>query len=433
MMAVENIVRALRGSVGVAEFIVTQRRVDELRRHVGTQSSLDRRREQISEAQLFVDRRQGRGQSRLQLLEEQALPAQIRDASVRALASIGPSWRLQPPAAPARVTVSDRGWQHAPAEIIESALEQFISHLPSDMRALELDLVFSRDSQETVVSTGLHGSFERTLLAVSAKLQKGTARPIPVQWMARRQADLAWQEGMQRASRLSLDYQDAKPLEASAVDVLLLADAYAPTAIDDYGIWTAIVEQCSAELFRHGMARYGLGQAITPVPASGDTLGASSDGTIDYALHSAPFSSDGQAVRRFPLVQQGLAAGHAIDHREAALAGMSANGGVRNLSIAGGSKSLEELMIPGGRPLLIVERVAQVQASPRGSLLLQIDCARSVRKSATGPQEERTRGGVLSGDIYQWLEHAYYSREMHSSPGYRGPKGIRFDGLWVQS
>ena len=157
-----------------------------------------------------------------------------------------------------------------------------------------------------------------------------------------------------------------------------------------------------------------------------------SDGTTDFGLHSAPFGDDGQPVRRFAMVDKGIAAGHAVDHREAALAATTANAGVRGLQIEGGTQSVEELMSPGERPLLVVDRISKLATDPRGRIAMHLDFA-TWRRQALGQSvhEERSLGGVLCGDLYHWLEDAYYSNEMHDLLWCRVPKAIRFNGVRV--
>src|SRR5437868_1530326 len=70
-------------------------------------------------------------------------------------------------------------------------------------------------------------------------------------------------------------------------------------------------------------------------PAAAPTT-ITSDGARDYGLRSAPVGEEGDAIRKFPLIERGISSGLALSMREAALRGQDPNGGVRNLVIAPG-------------------------------------------------------------------------------------------------
>lgn len=434
MMRPRALAGALSAAVGIDEYIVSHRRLEGVRRTVGSGTSEEELGGSTLAAQLFADRREGRGQCHVQIRDERPLSPQIRDATARALAATGPSWHLRPPSAPARVHVSDSEWQHAPREIVDQALQDFISNLPSGVRALQVQLDFAREDLGVIASNGFDDHYRRTGLSVRAVLQAGSGQAVPLHMHARQRSDLHWQESIAAAARLSMDYRTATPLTARSCDLVFRSDAYAPRDEADFGMWTPLVQQCSAERFRSGIARYTIGQSITPDAARGQPLTMHSDGTRDFGLHSAPFGDDGQPVRRFAMVDKGIAAGHAVDHREAALGATTANAGVRGLQIAGGAHSMEELMSPGERPLLVVDRLSTLATEPRGRIAMHIDLATwRTQPAGQSVHEERCVGGVLCGDLYHWLTDAYYSREMHEMLWCRAPKVIRVNGLQVHS
>ena len=106
-------------------------------------------------------------------------------------------------------------------------------------------------------------------------------------------------------------------------DLELIAAAHAPVAgpcslvlhteamlHGGLGVWEAFVPQADAATERQGLARY---REHAPIVEGADTvsepLTIESDGARAYGLASEPLGEEGGAVRRFPLVQRGIAAG----------------------------------------------------------------------------------------------------------------------------
>jgi hypothetical protein len=155
---------------------------------------------------------------------------------------------------------------------------------------------------------------------------------------------------------------------------------------------------------------------------------------MNYGLRSAPFDAQGQAVRRFSLVEDGRATGHSVDYRDAARSRANANGGVRNLVVGAGATTLEQLQRPESRPLLVVHRLSDLHTEDRGACCLRVESGEWRHHDATGALASKAvRGGVLSGNIYDWLTRAHFTRETEDLLWYQGPQAIRFNQLQVQA
>ncbi|HKE20487.1 MAG TPA: metallopeptidase TldD-related protein [Kofleriaceae bacterium] len=155
-----------------------------------------------------------------------------------------------------------------------------------------------------------------------------------------------------------------------------------------------------------------------------DAFTLESDGTIDFAPMSAPFGDLGEPVRRFDLVRDGVAAGLALDHREAALARMAPNGGVRNLVLAPGATAAATLGQPGQRHLLDVAELDWIDADPRSGVLTAAIGLAHVRGAPV-------TGGLVVGNAFDLLGRARLSSEMAMLSWFRGPIAIRIDGVDV--
>jgi predicted Zn-dependent protease len=198
-----RLIEALESTLGVDEFIVSERRRVALVRPLG--EGEERRVEgRELEAHLFVDHERGRGQSRFLVPPDGDLRTLVRDSAVRALSALGPSWRLRPPAAPARVNVSDVNWQRSLEDSIEALEEVFRSHLPSSLRVLEGEIELSRVDTRALLSNGFDNRYRSTEARVSLRLQAEGGEPVPLRMHARRRKDLRWAEELAGAEQRSL-------------------------------------------------------------------------------------------------------------------------------------------------------------------------------------------------------------------------------------
>jgi hypothetical protein len=424
------LVKELRDTKSVDEYIVGVRRQQSLVRQLtGKREQAQCEAHELG-AHVFVDRELGRGQSHFFVPPGAQLRPLIQQSALRALRALGPAWRLRPPSAPARLAMVDTDWAENLFRASDGLWEQFQAHQPSSLRLLDGSLQLTLVDTRAILSNGFDNQYRSTELQLEAWVQATGGLPIAVTLRARRQEDLRWQALFEDAERRSLQSSAASANPGGACDLLLLSSAYLPRAEDDFGLWTPLVHQCDANLAASGLARYRVGQEILRQPARGELLSVRSDGTRPFALRSAPFDAEGQAVRRFSVIADGLAAGQSVGYRDAARLGIEGNGGVRNLVIDSGKQGLEELGTPGARPLLVVHSLSDLHAEARGTLCLRVaDSELRVRDAGGLTQTQATRGGVLSGNLYDWLQDARFSSEREDLLWLEGPKAIRFNQL----
>jgi hypothetical protein len=218
----------------------------------------------------------------------------------------------------------------------------------------------------------------------------------------------------------------ARRLEAGRYDLLLSAAAIAgpsaelePSAHSCYGWLAPLAAHASGEWVRLGLSRHRPGQPVFPRSA-GDPMTLASDGTLDLAPLSAPFGELGEPVRRFEIVRAGVAAGLALDHREAALARATPNGGVRNLVLSGGATGMAGL---SGPDVLEIDELGWLDVDPRSGVLTAGIRLGQLRGASVA-------GGLLVvGNVFDLLGRARLSSETVALGWYRGPKAIRIDGV----
>jgi predicted Zn-dependent protease len=484
------LVDLLHGSDAVDEFVAIEREggVAELHHHAPareraeragpprTRRSIDRRHIDLT---LYRDVRRGRGSARLRVAGAMSRPDMARfvdQAARRAARSLEPAWSLPPPAAPARVDVADallpRDLMGA-ALALQGQLDDLVGarsagdRMELMLRGLRVDA--ARDRLTVRTSRGFVHVFDETMLSVTMVLAARDAGPVEpgvqpgveiTRVRGRRVADLDLGGAIVRAARHLNDRRRAEPTPPGRYDLVLSDSALTPDAVTEmsrglhawheperhaseqrsmgaapgaaeYGWFGPLVAQADARMVREGLARYLPGQSIyrdKPDP-SADFLTLASDGALPFGLLSQPVGAQGEPVRRFTLVERGVAAGLALDLREAALRGVTANGGVRNLHVAPGSTPEDALHQPGALPLLHAVALDWLEIDTRsGELVAALGLG--YRQSGPGTATPVT-GGVIRGNVFELWARARLAANEVRAGWYRGPGAVRFGDVRI--
>lgn len=436
------------------------------------------------EAAVHRDTGRGRGSARLRVPAAVGDPAAlVAEAADRAAQAVGPAWTLPPPAAPARVQVADPALDPDVAQAAERlaraltrALASTLARAPAgvsaaamgaDARVRHWSVAVERCRADLHTSVGLSSGYDSTLVTVQVALEH-QGRVAPAVACARRAADLGLGDLLGRALRHLHDRARAVRVEPGRYDLVLTADALAPdcatmlasaspgaatpgaaapgvagaigswsAALPDgfasilleratpgqLGLLGSLALQADGHLVRQGLTRYRPGQSVVQ-PRGGDPLTLSSDGTIPHGLLSRPFGDLGEPVRRFVLVKDSVAAGLALDLREAALRGVVANGGVRNLVLAPGSTDPTALRAPAGdRRVIEIAALDWLDIDPvTGELAAEIGLA----YAAGGVP---VTGAWFRANAFDLLATARLSSRIARAGCYQGPEAIRFHDL----
>ena len=355
----------------------------------------------------------GRGSAHVTIdaVDEDA-EAFVEQVAAVARASIGPTWLSRPLAAPARIKLADPALENRAPVDVASELIKKLSR-PADVTA---SATITRDQVFLVTRAGLHTEWSETSYRVDMLTTVGQ-RSLVV--------------GRDARHREGLDLTVA--LINASEDLKLLARAGAPTAgkcalvlasdallHDGIGVWAAFVSQADAVVERQGLTRYRERAPIVPgADQIGEPLTIASDGALDFGVRSAPVGDEGDAVRRFAIVERGIAAGLGLSPREAALRGRDANGGVRNLIVGPGSWS-GAVDASSGR-VVEVRRLRSLAIDPyTGEAALEIALAIDHTKSGARP----FAGGSLRIDLIAALARAKRSAALLVRGAYKGPQAV---------
>jgi predicted Zn-dependent protease len=223
-------------------------------------------------------------------------------------------------------------------------------------------------------------------------------------------------------------------LATGRYDLALWPAALVGPAMEGWGWFAPLVAHAAAGWVRLGLSRYRPGQPVFGPDRGGDRFTLASDGTVPFGERSAPFGELGEPVRRFELVEDGVAAELALDAREAALAGASPNGGVRNLALGRGASHAAALLEPGARPLIEVSSLAWLEVDPRsGDVAGAIENGTRRDRGAAGAAggAVAVAGGVLAGNLFELLGRARLASETMTERWYRGPALVRIDDVAI--
>jgi predicted Zn-dependent protease len=372
---------------------------------------------------VHLDVGRGRGTGELELegdLGDEAIPI-IEAAEARALASIGPAWETPAQAAPARVELVDP----AIAQLDDGSAATVLAGLPANAQGeATIESTSVRLATGGLSGRDLAVRWEETRIAVRAVVE-AAGRTAELRAEARRVEDLRFAERI-RLALAELAEPAGGSVAPGTYGVVLHAAAHAHGG---YGVWGAIVAQADAALARQGLSRLRLGEPIAPRAAqTDDPLTITSDGTLAFGVLSAPTGERGEPVRKFAVVDRGVARGLAYDQREAALVRREPNGGIRNLVVAPGKPALAELLAAGGAPIVEVRRLAWLDLDPRSGYVVARIGAGTLRDGIT---ETPIAGGTLRFDAIAALAFARRSAETTPEGPVVGPSAIRFDGLTI--
>ncbi len=366
---------------------------------------------------VHIDAARGRGSARLELQTGSGLADNIVDQAIAlANASVGPAWSTSPPAAPAKVALLDPALARAELGEVAKVMLHDLKRPPG--AAVVAAATVSREHVLVITKQGALAQWVASLAHADATIAVGD-RSLEVSRDARRVADLGFGPALAAAAADLALYPAADAVTPGPCTVVLTADAMLHGGL---GIWQVFANQADAVVARQGLARYRPGSPIAEgARAPSDPLTIVSDGALDFAVGSAPIGDDGDAVRRFTLIDRGIAVGLGLSPREAALRGEDPNGGVRNLVVAAGAWQDTPASLPGR--VVEVRRLRSLAIDPyTGDATLEIALGLDL---AGG---KAFTGGSIRLDLVASLARARRSGQVIRRGSYQGPSAVVIDG-----
>jgi predicted Zn-dependent protease len=437
----DQVVAALRQHGGVDDFVAVERTGERL--EATRRGRVRRMAERHVDVALYRDLRGSRGSAYLRIGEQDSDFGPLVDAAMaRAAHARGPAWTLPPPAAPARVDVSDPALIADPEGALAGIRAQLAFTGPQRELAhwrIAVDLW----RVEVRTSLSLASAYSSTLIAVDGLLA-GSGEPFASR--SRRLGDLDWAGAAAGAAAQARLRARAVRLAPAAYDLVLGGDALAPDSgatlaperespwiraglvVDGplprtaaFGWFGPLLAQADARLVRRGLSRYAPGESIHGnAPPRGEPLTLTSDGTMPHGLRSRPFGDWGEPMRQLTLIKDSVAVDVVLDLREAALrGGMAATLG--NVVLPPGRTLPDALRARAERPL--------VEAMSLSSLVIEPGTGDFTAELDLGQLDDGTAvtGGSFRGNVFELLAGARYSARLTARGWYRGPEAMRVD------
>jgi hypothetical protein len=425
---VQRLARRNLGAWSVVERVQDLAIADELR-------ALERRDHRTRLAILVhQDAPRGRGSARLDVDGSDGSADDLVDQAISlALAAVGPAWSSAPPAAPARVDIADD-------ELGKRELDAVARNTLARLRrpahvTITASAEILREKVTVIASSGFHTSWIATALRADAVVSTATGtgtgsgtgtgtgdRSLAISREARRTDDLQLDAALADAAADLLHLAAAGPPTPGPCALWLGPEALLHG--DDHGVWTIFAHLADSAVERQGLTRYRWRSEIIPGAAQlAEPLSITSNGALDFATRSTPVTDEAVAIRRFPLIQRGIAVGLGLSAREAALRNTDPNGGVRNLIVDPGSW-------PGTPPptarTIEVRRLHALSIDPyTGDATFDIALGLEHRPDRAEPTP--FTGGTVRLDLVAALARARRSSQLLRRGAYHGPASILID------
>jgi len=361
----------------------------------------------------------GRGSAKIELASLHGDAGDVVDQAIAlAEAAVGPTWHSTPPAAPAKVALLDAQLEKAPLAAAAAAFLRTVARPPGATVTAGIEIMRERVSVDA--SSGFHTGWTATAMQASALVAIGE-RSLDVTREARRLDQLSLGQGLADAARDLMLLAQAAPPAPGRCALVLQTDALLHGG--GLGVWSVFADHANSETERQGLTRYRLRTPVAPgadhVP---DPLTITSDGALDFATRSAPVGDEGDAVRRFVVIERGVSVGVGLSMREASRRKTDPNGGVRNLVVKPGSWTGP---LPARRTIE-VRRLRSLSIDPyTGDASLEI----SLGIERDAGQERVITGGTIRLDLVGALARAQRSTTSLQRGPYSGPTAVLIDDV----
>lgn len=381
-----------------------------------------RRREHRTRSTVIIhhDVPRGRGSARLEITSSSDGDALglVDEAISLAATTVGPAWKTAPPAAPAQVRVLDPALAERDLVEAAAAIARGV-RMRGSGSSVSVAATVLRERITVQAKSGFHDEWLASQLRVEG-LVIAAERSLEIVREARRISDLGLAPAIAAAQADLEQLGEAGPPIAGRADLILSADALLHG--EGLGVWSVFAAQAESIAERQGITRYRVGTPIAPGANQVDEpLTITSDGALDFATRSNPVGDDGDAIRRFPMIERGVSVGLGLSVREAALRGRDPNGGVRNLVVAPGTWHGK----PGAGRTIEIRRLHALSIDPyTGDASLELALAYDHRDGRSRP----FTGGTIRLDLVSALARARRSATTLQRGAYLGPASVWIDG-----
>ncbi len=311
--------------------------------------------------------------------------------------------------------------------IAERVKEEFAHRQGFRLNSMEL---FAAHGRTMIInSTGLKASAEDTEayleMTITAFVGEKEQEHVPAT-RVRRLRDLDIKQLVDEYTKIAHDVLIAfRPNRFKGPAVLVkdaLREFFAPSQYPN-----PIVAHCSARWKHMGISRYQTDEYITNRPIIGDKITLVSNPLVPYNADSEAFDDDGVPGQQVTLIKDGRFREHIANKKYADYLGIRPSGPLGVIQVKPGSKSMAQLLSSKKMVYEIVAFSSFVPNDVSGDFTAEI----RLGYMHDGDRKVPFKGGMLTGNIFDLMSNAYFSKEVEKMPGYIGPEAIRFENAVV--
>lgn len=166
----------------------------------------------------------------------------------------------------------------------------------------------------------------------------------------------------------------------------------------------------------------------------GERITLISDPRFSYEFGSTSFSPvDGVPMHKEVLIDQGvirtfLTSKQMFDYLGLAEKGLRPTGPMSNALIIGANELSESDLLEGDSPIYVVKAFSAFTPNDESG---DFACEIRLGEVIDGGTRYPISGGLLIGNYFEALKHAYFSQEIANMGSYAGPVAVRFESLKV--
>jgi predicted Zn-dependent protease len=273
-------------------------------------------------------------------------------------------------------------------------------------------------------SRGIQASRSETSLFCDLALLASNGPQIAEYHIAperRRLADLPIEELVHRCASYARDTLRTRTTPTHTGPVVIsgesLVDLFSPLSF-----------HTSAQAAYQGISRFSPGDFLSGEQViTGDRLTLFSNALLPYGLASAPFSPEGLPSQRLLLIEASEIKARWAEQRYADYLHIPPTGSFANLEIPAGCHAFHDLLHTDGP---VYHLVAFAWLNPddlTGDFVAEIKLGYRIERGQITP----IKGGSLSGNLFDALAEARFSRETQFTGGYLGPQALRLEHLTI--
>ncbi|MFC1691205.1 metallopeptidase TldD-related protein [Nanoarchaeota archaeon] len=183
---------------------------------------------------------------------------------------------------------------------------------------------------------------------------------------------------------------------------------------------TPLVMHAAAKLKHMGLARFEKNEKISDY-WKGEEITVSSNPFIPYNPASNMFDNDGVNSKKLKLIDKGIFVDYFASKQYADYLNIEPTGALGIIEIKPGKKLSKDLM--KDEFIEIVSFSSFVPNAISGDFAAEIRLAYHHKNGLKTP----IKGGMFTGNVFDLIKNAYYSKETKLVSGYKGPKVVSFE------